>query len=184
MTTCLMIIHLIRDYLQQHEEPQAESLIQSTNELIGTFRGAELPIIWVRQEFAPDLSDAFLEMRERGIRIAIAGTEGAQIDPRLDWTAIDITIVKKRYSAFFRTPLDEVLSQLGASELVLAGLNTHACIRTAAIDAYQRDFKVILAADCMSSYDQEHAAVSMRYMDGKIANAMSNREVQEHLGNG
>ena len=184
MTTCLLIIDLIQDYLQQHEAAQAESLINSTNELIGSFRGAELPIIWVRQEFAPDLSDAFLEMRERGIRIAIAGTEGAQIDPRLDWNATDITIVKKRYSAFFRTPLDDVLSQLGASELVLAGLNTHACIRTAAIDAYQRDFKVIFATDCMSSYDQEHAAVSLRYMDGKIGRAMTNREVQEHLGNG
>lgn len=176
-----MIIDLLQDYLRQHEAHRVQRLIECTNELIHLFRGAELPIIWVRQEFAPDLSDAFLEMRERGIRIAIAGTEGAQIDSRLDWNETDVTIVKKRYSAFFGTPLDDVLGRLGATELVLAGLNTHACIRTAAIDAYQRDLKVVLAAECMSSYDEEHAAISLRYMNGKIARVMTNREIREHL---
>jgi nicotinamidase-related amidase len=33
----------------------------------------------------------------------------------------------------------------------LAGINTHACIRTAAIDAFQRDYDVILAGDCIAS---------------------------------
>ena len=182
MTTCLMNIDLLPDFLQRQEAHRVECLIESTNELVGFFRKAQLPIIWVRQEFAPDLSDAFLEMRERGIRTAIAGTPGAQIDPRLDWQGTDITIIKRRYSAFFRTGLDDVLDRFGASELVLTGVNTHACIRTAAIDAYQRDLNVILAAECMSSYDEEHAAISMRYMDGKIARAMTNRDLQEHLG--
>lgn len=183
MTTCLINIDLLQDFLGQHEAHRVDRLIASTNELISLFRGAELPIIWVRQEFAADLSDAFLEMREKGIRIAIAGTQGAQIDPRLDWDATDIAIIKKRYSAFFRTGLDDVLGRLGATELILSGVNTHACVRTTAIDAYQRDLKVILAADCISSYDQEHAAISLRYMDGKIARAMTNREIQEQLGN-
>ena len=176
-----MIIDLLQDFLRQHKATRVHRLIESTNELISFFRGAELPIIWVRQEFEPDLSDAFLEMRDRNIKTAIRGTEGAQIDPRLDCRAKDITIVKKRYSAFFRTELDEVLGRLGVSELVLAGVNTHACIRTAAIDAYQRDLRVIIAADCISSYDEEHAAISMRYMDGKIALAMTNHVIREHL---
>ena len=176
-----MIIDLIQDFLRKHEAGRVHRLIESTNELIGFIRGAELPIIWVRTEFEPDLSDAFLEMRERNIRTAIRGTAGAQIDPRLDHRPNDITIVKKRYSAFFRTELDEVLGRLGVSELILTGVNTHACVRTAALDAYQRDLRVILAADCISSYDEEHGAISMRYMDGKIAVAMTNSEIREHL---
>jgi nicotinamidase-related amidase len=178
-----MNIDLLHDFLRQHEAHRVGRLIKSTNELISWFRKAELPIIWVRQEFAPDLSDAFLEMRERGIHIAIAGTEGAQIDRRLDWNATDITIIKKRYSAFFGTALDDVLDRLGATDVVLAGVNTHACVRTAAIDAYQRDLKVILAADCMSSYDQEHAAITLRYIDGKIGKVMDNGEIREHIRN-
>jgi nicotinamidase-related amidase len=99
----------------------------------------------VRQEFALDLSDAFLEMRKRGIRSSIAGTEGARLDPRLDVGEGDPVIVKKRYSAFHGTNLDDLLAARGIGEIVLAGVNTHACIRMAAIDAYQRDLKVTVS---------------------------------------
>ena len=46
---------------------------------------------------------------------------------------------KKRYSAFFKTGLDQTLDLLKPVVLVLAGVNTHACVRMTAIDAYQRD---------------------------------------------
>ena len=64
-------------------------------------------------------------------------------------------------------------------ELVLAGINTHACVRTTAIDAYQRDWKVIVASDCVDSYDREHHEISMKYMQDKIASVMSNAELSE-----
>ncbi len=65
--------------------------------------------------------------------------------------------------------------------LIFAGVNTHACIRVSAIDAYQRDWKVIVAADCVGSYDLEHHEVSLRYMKGKIASVMSNEDIREML---
>ena len=34
------------------------------------------PVIWVRQEFEPDLSDAFLEMKINGRPVTIKGTLG------------------------------------------------------------------------------------------------------------
>ena len=66
--------------------------------------------------------------------------------------------------------------------LLLAGINTHACIRMTAIDAYQRDWQVVLAADCIDSYDREHHEISLRYMRGKIAAVMSNDEIRTTLG--
>ena len=69
--------------------------------------------------------------------------------------ASETIIVKKRYSAFFGTGLDEdILAELKPDTILLAGINTHACIRTTAIDAYQRDWPVVLALDCIDSYDQ------------------------------
>src|SRR5690606_591882 len=127
------------------------------------------PVIWVRQEFAPDLSDAFLLMRKTGTKVTIAGTEGCELLPDLARLETDRVIVKKRYSAFFRTELDEVLAELGTRTLVLAGINTHACVRMAAIDAYQRDFDVIVAVECVASYDAEHHRVTLRYLEGGIA---------------
>jgi nicotinamidase-related amidase len=134
-------------------------------------------VIWVRQEFEPDLSDAFPEMREKGIRVTIRGSPGAQIVSELVPAAGEPVIIKKRYSAFFRTTLDELLATLQPDTLIVAGINTHACIRMAAVDAYQRDWRVVLAADCIGSYDQEHHEVSLRYMKGKIAEVMTNAEI-------
>lgn len=159
----------------------AERIITGTNELVGLFRRTKRPVLWVRQEFAPDLSDAFLEMRKQSIRAYVAGTEGAQFDPRLDVLPADLVMIKKRYSAFFRTNLDEMLSSLGVDTLIPTGADTHACVRTTAIDAYQRDLEVIFASECLGSHDEEHARISMRYMDGKIGQALTNDGIRSRL---
>jgi isochorismate hydrolase len=65
--------------------------------------------------------------------------------------------------------------------MVLAGINTHACIPTTAIDACQRDWPVVLAADSIDSSDREHHDISLRYMKDKIATIMSNREISSAL---
>ena len=178
MTThCLLIIDMLHDFLDRWEAGRRSQLIANTNQLVTAFRASDLPIIWVRQEFKADLSDAYLEMRDKGIANTIEGTKGAQVHGDLAYRPGDTTIVKKRYSAFFGTNLDEVLSTFGAPRLVIAGLNTHACIRMAAIDAYQRDLRVTLAVECIGSYDADHARRSVQYMDGKIATVMMNTQI-------
>lgn len=177
----LLVIDLLNDFLDQWPAESRKRLLDSTRQLVEIMRSHKLPVIWVRQEFQPDLSDAFPEMREKGIRVTIKGTPGAQIVSELTPAAGEPVIVKKRYSAFFQTTLEELLAKLQPDALILAGVNTHACIRTTAIDAYQRDWRVILAADCIGSYDQEHHDVSLRYMKGKIAEVMSNAVIQSAL---
>ena len=178
----LLVIDLLNDFLDQWPAESRKRLLDSTRQLVEMMRSRKLPVIWVRQEFEPDLSDAFPEMRQKGIRTTIKGTSGAEIVSELTPAAAEPVVVKKRYSAFFRTTLDELLATLQPDALILAGVNTHACIRTTAIDAYQRDWRVILAANCIGSYDQEHHEMSLQYMKGKIAEVTSNAEIQSALG--
>jgi nicotinamidase-related amidase len=177
----LIVIDMLNDFLQTWEPASKQRLVQSTNALVDIVRSHKRPVIWVRQEFQPDLRDAFPEMKAKGIRIAIQGTQGCQIASDLAVAPSDTVIIKKRYSAFYGTRLEQLLAALRPDGLILAGINTHACIRMAAIDAYQRDWKVILAADCVDSYDQEHHEISLRYMKDKIASVMSNEEIREML---
>jgi maleamate amidohydrolase len=149
----LIAIDILNDFLDGWEAASRQRLMESINELVGLIRRAGLPIIWVRQEFEPDLSDAFPEMRSKGIHITIKGTLGSQIVPELAAAPSDFLVIKKHYSAFYGTNLDELLSRLQPDALILAGVNTHACIRTTVIDAYQRDWQVVVAVDCIDSYD-------------------------------
>ena len=175
----LLIIDMLNDFFRQREHlaEQRARLVASINTLIESFRHHGQPVIWVRQEFAPDLHDAFLEMRKHNLRVTIAGTDGCEILPELDHRPDDKTVVKKRYSAFFGTDLDATLKNLHPDLLVVAGTNTHACVRTTVIDAYQRDYEVVLATECIASYDEAHHEMTKRYLDGAIARLLPNSEI-------
>jgi nicotinamidase-related amidase len=177
----LVVIDMLHDFLETWEAARRQRLASSINELVGSMRGLGHSVVWVRQEFEPDLRDAFREMKAKGIRITIKGTQGCQIASELAVAPSDLVIIKKRYSAFYGTTLDETLARLQPDAIILAGINTHACIRTTAIDAYQRDWNVILALDCIDSHDREHHEVSLRYMKDKLATVMSNADILSAL---
>jgi isochorismate hydrolase len=46
-----------------------------------------------------------------------------------------------------------------------------------AIDAYQRDWPVVIAGDCVGSWDEEHHAVTLRYLEREISRVISNEEI-------
>jgi maleamate amidohydrolase len=177
----LLVIDLLNDYLDRWAPADRARLIGKTNSLVSIFRAHDRPVIWVRQEFEPDLSDAFLDMRANAIFVTIRGTVGARFDAGLEIDASEPVLIKKRYSAFFGTNLDSLLVDLGVDGVTLCGINTHACIRMAAIDAFQRDLEVIIAGECVGSYDAEHAAISLSYMSGKIATILGNDEIAARL---
>jgi nicotinamidase-related amidase len=177
----LIVVDMLNDFLRAWAPAAKQRLVRSTNALVAMVRDCHRPVIWVRQEFQPDLRDAFPEMRAKGIRITIQGTPGCEIASELALAPSDTVIVKKRYSAFYGTALDQLLAGLKPDGLILAGHNTHACVRVTAIDAYQRNWEVIVAADCVDSYDQEYHEISLRYMNGKIASVMSNEEIRTVL---
>jgi isochorismate hydrolase len=82
---------------------------------------------------------------------------------------------------FYGTGLESLLQELAADSLVLAGVNTHACIRTAAIDAYQRDFQVTIVRECVASKDLAHHEITLDYLDGGIVTVMTLSELREQF---
>jgi len=135
----LIVVDMLNDFFDRSPTLAARrsQLVANTNVLVRAFRSSGQPIIWVRQEFARDLHDAFRDMRMNNVSITIAGTPGCELLPELEPLPHDVVLVKKRYSAFFGTGLDARLAKIRPDVLVIAGVNTHACVRMTAIDAYQ-----------------------------------------------
>lgn len=179
----IFVIDMLNDcFVHTELDRMRESLCSSINQLTAFARENEFPVIWVRQEFEPDLSDAFMDMKKENIRMFIKDTPGARILDELVRENSDIEVIKKRYSMFYGTRLESLLQELDAGgPLILAGVNTHACIRTAAIDAYQRDFQVIIVRDCVASKDLEHHEISLDYMDGGIASVVSLSDLERQI---
>ena len=176
----IFVIDMLNDCFGHAELQRLRpSLCSHIDELTAMARAAGHPVIWVRQEFESDLSDAMLDMKNKKIHMFIKGTSGPLILDELDRSDADLEVVKKRYSMFFQTGLDALLQQLGTDQIILAGVNTHACIRQAAMDAYQRDFEVIIVRECVASKDAHHHAVTMDYLDGNVARVVTLVELRK-----
>ena len=179
----IFVIDMLNDCFGHAELDRLRaSLCSSINQLTALARAKGFPVIWIRQEFEPDLSDAFLDMKRESIRMFIKGTRGPLILDELVRCESDIEIVKKRYSMFYGTDLESLLRDLETSSLILAGVNSHACIRTAAIDAYQRDYPVTIARECVASKDLNHHEITMDYLDGGIATVVALEALETQLG--
>ena len=179
----VFVIDMLNDCFG-HAELQRlrNSLCASINDLTSWARANGSPVIWVRQEYEPDLRDATLDMKSESIRMFIKGTKGPLILDELIREESDLEVVKKRYSIFFGTNVDAQLQRLGTDQLILAGVNLHACVRTSAIDAYQRDMPVTIVRECVASKDVTHHNVSMDYMDGGIAAVVTLAELKKTFG--
>jgi nicotinamidase-related amidase len=61
--------------------------------------------------------------------------------------------------------------------LVLAGITTAWCVRSTAVDAYQRDYRVLLAQDAMAGFAARDYLESLRAMNGVVGTAFSNTSI-------
>jgi len=182
MSYATIIIDMQEDFFSHERlKKNKKILTEKINQLASITRTSGAHLIWIKQEFAQDLSNAPLEVRKKKINITVSGTPGAEILAQLTIEDTDSIIVKTRYSAFFNTTLKQKLKELECSTIITAGINSHACVRTTVIDAYQHDFEVILASDCIDSYDFKHHDVSMEYMSDRLGIPKTNNQIQNIL---
>src|SRR6185503_20407655 len=104
MDGAILVIDMLNDFfIDQRLSERRKDLCERIKELIAWGRKNKLKIVWVRQEFKKDLSDAFLNMRKKHIHKTIEKTQGAQILDELTPQQGDLEIIKKRYSPFYNT---------------------------------------------------------------------------------
>ena len=65
---------------------------------------------------------------------------------------------KPRWSAFYRTALEEHLHDLAVNTVVVAGCNLPNCPRATLFDASERDFRAALVTDATSQVTPERLA--------------------------
>ena len=76
----------------------------------------------------------------------------------------DRSVLKPRHSAFFGTPLEFLLKDLGTKRVVITGLTTDSCIMFTAHDAYVRGFRIWVPSDCVGAAKPEFTRNSLAHM--------------------
>ncbi|CDQ37811.1 MULTISPECIES: cysteine hydrolase family protein [Virgibacillus] len=68
----------------------------------------------------------------------------------------DYFLIKPQHSAFFQTPLQSLLNELGKTHLLMAGIAGDICILFTAKDAYMYGYNMHIPKNCMASEGKDN----------------------------
>lgn len=150
---------LILDLVSEFTFPDARRILEGARRpamaianLKARARRAAVPVIYVNDTAGKWESDP-RDFLQRCLRPTARGREVVElIKPQL---ADDYFMFKPKHSAFFGTPLEFLLEQLGVRRLVLTGVTSHQCVLFTAMDAHVREYELIVPADCVGAGNRE-----------------------------
>ncbi|MGH3726629.1 MAG: cysteine hydrolase family protein [Mycobacterium sp.] len=156
--------------------PGTAARIPQLARLVAAFREAGRPIVHVVRLYVPGGTDTDLPRRAEilaGREVAAPGSDGSQIPtellPRSELLDSELLLAggfqeigpaehivfKPRWSAFYRTGLEQHLRERGVSTVVVAGCNLPNCPRATLFDASERDFRAVIVEDATSQITSE-----------------------------
>ena len=155
------------DVINDLEFPEGDQLLETAlpaarkiARLKQRARESKVPVIYVNDNFGRWRSD-FKKIVDRCLHGDVRGRPIAELlVPDDD----DYFVLKPKHSGFFSTTLDLLLEYLGVRTLVVAGFAGNNCVLFTANDAYMRDYRLIIPADCTASNtptDNENALQQM-----------------------
>jgi nicotinamidase-related amidase len=143
-------------------------------------REAGVPTIYVNDNFGQWRSDMSKLLRYC-LRPEAAGrvfVEQLRPDDK------DYFVLKPMHSAFYQTPLDLLLRELGASSVILSGLATNSCILCTAHDANMRHLNIIVPKDCCTARTAKEHKQALEHIgamaDAKVVLSSSLRLEKPH----
>jgi len=132
---------------------------------VAAARQASVPVIYVRVAFRPGRPE--ISPRNRSFAALAQGATFAEDDPS---TAVhpaiapepgDVTVVKKRVSAFSGSDLEVVLRSGDIETLVLTGVATSGVVLSTLREAADRDFGLVVLSDgCLDPDPEVHRVLT------------------------
>jgi nicotinamidase-related amidase len=148
MTKALLVIDLQNDYFPGGKFPlwNTEAVLQNIERAIERANAQGIPVVIIQHIANSKLGIApfFNE-----------GTAGAEIHPRILAAAPKAPIVVKEFAdSFERTNLEETLTKLGATELLVCGMMTQNCVTHTAIAKAAEKYNVCILVDCCTTVSE------------------------------
>ena len=89
----------------------------------------------------------------------------------------EITISKPSYGAFYDTPLETVLKNLGRDTVIISGTLTNFCCGMTARQAYERGYRVVFGSDVTATDDSDMHENELKNLRKGFAKVMTAEEI-------
>jgi len=193
----LLIVDMQNDLVKDEEGPFAllaknvreAEVIEKIQKLLKCARETGLPIFHIKTVHRADGADVWTggitdlmsaldpELIKRMRTRLVEGTWGAEFVDELKPLPGEFVIEKRRSDAFYQTPLELFLRRLGVDTLIIAGVITSGCVEATARGARDRDFNVIIVADCCADINKEAHELSLKLVFPSIGRVRSSEQV-------
>ena len=155
MKPAIIVVDMLKDNLKESPRnpylQEGKAVIPNLQRLLEEGRKRGFPIIFACDSF---LEGDFIFRGKMKVH-ALRGTKGAEVVDDLKPEPTDIILPKRRFSAFFKTDLDQTLRTLGIDTIIVTGMTTEVCVLMTAMDGLSHDFSAILLEDCSASRNKE-----------------------------
>jgi nicotinamidase-related amidase len=166
MKPAIIVVDMLKDNLKEsprnpyHQEGM--TIFPNLQRLLEESRRKKFPIIFACDSF---LEGDFIFKGRMKVH-SLRGTKGAEVIDDLKPEPTDIILPKRRFSAFFKTDLDQTLRLLAVDTTIVTGMTTEVCVLMTVMDSLSHDFSTILLEDCSASRSKEfHEACLNLYRD-------------------
>ena len=145
MKAAVLVIDIVNDTFAHDNKisRNTRAVLPDLNRFLGAARQAGAKIIFSTDSFLED--DFFFQGRMKPH--SIRGTKGAEPAEELDRKPEDVWLPKRRFSAFFKTDLDQTLRWWGVDTVAVCGVAVHVCVLATAFEAVCLDFKTVILED-------------------------------------
>jgi nicotinamidase-related amidase len=93
----------------------------------------------------------------------------------------ELVVHKPSYGAFYDTPLETILRNLGRDTVLICGTLTNYCCGASARQAYERGFKVVFGSDVTATDDPEMQEAELMVLRKGFARVLSAAEIVRQL---
>lgn len=163
MSNVLIVVDMVVGFMEDGHNlycgDEARSIIPKVQDLIDTHQDSGSTVIFVCDSHEED--DLEFEMFPVH---CLAGTREAEIIPELRKYEGHV-LHKKRYSAFYNTDLENILSALDPDKISICGVCTDICVMYTAADARNRDYRVEVVAEAVASFDESAHINALTHME-------------------
>lgn len=164
MKPAIVVVDMLEDTCGEEARlpitAHARAMLPRLSALLAEARRRGLPVVFACDSFLPEDFVFRGRMKPHSLR----GTPGARVVGDLAPEPGDHVLEKRRFSAFFKTDLDQTLRTLGCDAIAVAGIATNVCVLTTVLDGLAHDFEVVWLSDCTAAHRAEtHAATLALY---------------------
>jgi ureidoacrylate peracid hydrolase len=171
--------------------PMACTIVPNVNRLAQAMRESGATVVWIKTTYTPETLQDWStfyqlsrpEQSAKRAQALAAGSKGHELWAELDVQPSDLTVEKKRFSAFIQgsSNLAEVLRERGIDTVVVTGTVTGVCCESTARDAMMLNFRTIMVTDGNAAMtDADHnASLANFYLS--FGDVMSTDKVIEYL---